>query len=406
MLLALAARSLRSMLMGKDASLPLTDLPRFAHEQLGLHGLMLSADLLAGRTRDDLARLRDASDRARCSCLVLLEETPQALAGADATPAAERIRRVMAAASLLGCNAAAVAVDAPDTDEALETVAQRFKVLMTEAEQRELNLLILPGSPTKGKGLTASPERLTELLKKIGGFRVGTMPDFAHAAQTDDMPGYLRRVTPYASAVLGTTMDFSALEGELDDERALVEHAGFDLAAAVEAIAAVGYDGAVGLDYTGSGDLALGLRRSREAFANALEGKTGPFSLVEDDEFDEEMDAAAVALLDAIFSDDDEDEEDADDQAQTKDTADKDADPDPDADADPDTDDDQDKPAASAEAKASKKTTSKAGSAAARKTTKKTGKKTTKKTAKKSSEQPDDAPEGQSEPSSDEGASP
>ncbi|MEQ8844891.1 MAG: TIM barrel protein [Phycisphaerales bacterium] len=404
MLLALAARSLRSMLMGKDASLPLTDLPRFAHEQLGLHGLMLSADLLAGRTRDDLARLRDASDRARCSCLVLLEETPQALAGADATPAAERIRRVMAAASLLGCNAAAVAVDAPDTDEALETVAQRFKVLMTEAEQRELNLLILPGSPTKGKGLTASPERLTELLKKIGGFRVGTMPDFAHAAQTDDMPGYLRRVTPYASAVLGTTMDFSALEGELDDERALVEHAGFDLAAAVEAIAAVGYDGAVGLDYTGSGDLALGLRRSREAFANALEGKTGPFSLVEDDEFDEEMDAAAVALLDAIFSDDDEDEEDADDQAQTKDTSDKDADPD--ADADPDTDDDQDKPAASAEAKTSKKTTSKAGSAAARKTTKKTGKKTTKKTAKKSSEQPDDAPEGQPEPSSDEGASP
>lgn len=392
------------MLMGKDASLPLTDLPRFAHEQLGLHGLMLSADLLAGRTRDDLARLRDASDRARCSCLVLLEETPQALAGADATPAAERIRRVMAAASLLGCNAAAVAVDAPDTDEALETVAQRFKVLMTEAEQRELNLLILPGSPTKGKGLTASPERLTELLKKIGGFRVGTMPDFAHAAQTDDMPGYLRRVTPYASAVLGTTMDFSALEGELDDERALVEHAGFDLAAAVEAIAAVGYDGAVGLDYTGSGDLALGLRRSREAFANALEGKTGPFSLVEDDEFDEEMDAAAVALLDAIFSDDDEDEEDADDQAQTKDTSDKDADPD--ADADPDTDDDQDKPAASAEAKTSKKTTSKAGSAAARKTTKKTGKKTTKKTAKKSSEQPDDAPEGQPEPSSDEGASP
>lgn len=392
------------MLMGKDASLPLTDLPRFAHEQLGLHGLMLSADLLAGRTRDDLARLRDASDRARCSCLVLLEETPQALAGADATPAAERIRRVMAAASLLGCNAAAVAVDAPDTDEALETVAQRFKVLMTEAEQRELNLLILPGSPTKGKGLTASPERLTELLKKIGGFRVGTMPDFAHAAQTDDMPGYLRRVTPYASAVLGTTMDFSALEGELDDERALVEHAGFDLAAAVEAIAAVGYDGAVGLDYTGSGDLALGLRRSREAFANALEGKTGPFSLVEDDEFDEEMDAAAVALLDAIFSDDDEDEEDADDQAQAKDTADKDADPD--ADADPDTDDDQDKPETSAEAKTSKKTTSKAGSAAARKTTKKTGKKTTKKTAKKSSEQPDDAPEGQSEPSSDEGASP
>ncbi len=311
MLLALAARSLRSMLVGKDASLPLTDLPRFAHEQLGLHGIMLSADLLAGRTRDDLARLRDSADRARCSCLVLLEEAPQKLAAADASAADERIRRVMAAASLLGCNAAGVAIDAPDTAAALEQVSERLKALMAEAEQREINLLILPG---RGAGLTASPDRLTELLKKVGGFRVGTMPDFAEAAQAQDMAAYLRRVTPYASAVLGSTLGFKSLDGALDDERAIVEHEGFDLAAAVEAIAAVGYDGAVGLDYRGPGDVRMGLRRSREGFANALAGKTGPFSLVQDDEeFDDEMDAAAAALLDAIFSDSDEEEDDEDD---------------------------------------------------------------------------------------------
>lgn len=298
------------MLVGKDASLPLTDLPRFAHEQLGLHGLMLSADLLAGRTRDDLTRLRDAADRARCACLVLMEEAPQKLAAADASAAAERIRRVMAAASLLGCNSAAVAIDAPDSPEALETVAERFKVLMGEAEQRELNLLILPGPlPSAGSkaSLTGSPERLTELLKKIGGFRVGTMPDFAHAAHAEDMPGYLRRVTPYASAVLGTTLGFSAVEGDLDDERAFVEHAGFDLSAAIEAITAVGFDAAVGLDYRGPGDLRMGLRRSREGFEHAMAGNKGPFSLVHEEEFDDEMDAAAAALLDAIFSDDDED---------------------------------------------------------------------------------------------------
>ena len=314
MLLALAARSLRPMLAGKDASLPLTDLPRFAHEQLGLHGLMLSADLLAGRTRDDLSRLRDAADRARCSCLVLLEEDPQKLAAADATAAAERIRRVMAAASLLGCNAASVAIDAPDTPEALETVAERFKVLMAEAEQRELNLLIMPSS-NKKPGLTSSPDRLTELLKKIGGFRVGTMPDFAHAAEAEDPPAYLRKVTPYASAVLGSTLGFKVIEGEADDERAIVEHQGYDLAAAVEAIAAVGYDGAVGLDYHGEGDLRMGLRRSREGFSLAMEGKGGPFSLVHDEEeFDDEMDAAAAALLDAILSDDGGDDDEDDDE--------------------------------------------------------------------------------------------
>lgn len=374
MLLALAARSLRSMLAGKDASLPLTDLPRFAHEQLGLHGLMLSADLLAGRTRDDLSRLRDAADRARCSCLVLLEEDPQKLAAADASAAAERIRRVMAAASLLGCNAASVAVDAPDSPEALEIVAERFKALMGEAEQRELNLLIMPGS-SKRPGLTSSPDRLTELLKKIGGFRVGTMPDFAHAAEAEDPPAYLRKVTPYASAVLGSTLGFKVIEGELDDERAIVEHQGYDLAAAIEAIAAVGYDGAVGLDYHGEGDLRMGLRRSREGFALAMEGKGGPFSLVQDEEeFDDEMDAAAAALLDAILSDDggDDDEGEDDDEGDSGDAVDRDSD-------DDDAAADDAAPAEPAPTKTSKKTT------------KKPAKKTTKKTAKKASDDGDEA---------------
>lgn len=381
MLLALAARSLRPMLAGKDASLPLTDLPRFAHEQLGLHGLMLSADLLAGRTRDDLSRLRDAADRARCSCLVLLEEDPQQLAAADASAAAERIRRVMAAASLLGCNAASVAVDAPDSPEALEIVAERFKALMGEAEQRELNLLIMPGS-SKKPGLTSSPDRLTELLKKIGGFRVGTMPDFAHAAEAEDPPAYLRKVTPYASAVLGSTLGFKVVEGELDDERAIVEHQGYDLAAAVEAIAAVGYDGAVGLDYHGQGDLRMGLRRSREGFVLAMEGKGGPFSLVHDEEeFDDEMDAAAAALLDAILSDDggEDDEGEDDDEGDADEAADRDSGDDEDDAAAPDDD-------ASAQP-APKKTNKKS----AKKTTKKPAKKTSKKTAKKATDDGDEA---------------
>lgn len=381
MLLALAARSLRSMLVGKDASLSLTDLPRYAHEQLGLHGLMLSADLLAGRTRDDLARLRDSADRARCSCLVLLEETPQKLAAADASAAEERIRRVMAAASLLGCNAAGVALDAPDTPDALDQVSERLKRLMGEAEQREINLLIMPGP--LGKGLTSSPERLTELLKKIGGFRVGTMPDFADAAKAEDMPAYLRKVTPYASAVLGSTLGFKALDGELADERALIEHDGFDLAAAVEAIAAVGYDGAVGLDYRGPGDLSMGLRRSREGFALAMDGKGGPFSLVqEEEEFDEEMDAAAAALLDAIFNDENEEEEDdAEDEESPKGRTDDDDD---DA-AAGDDEDGAPQPATTTK----KNTTKKAASDTAEPAPKK---KTTKKTTKKSTAKADPEP--------------
>lgn len=405
MLLALAARSLRSMLVGKDASLTLTDLPRYAHEHLGLHGLMLSADLLAGRSRDDLARLRDAADRARCSCLVLLEETPQALAAADTSAADQRIRRVLAAASVLGCNAAGVAIDAPDNLQALDRVAEGLKALMGEAEQREINLLILPG---KGPGLTATPERLTELLKRVGGFRVGTMPDFADAAKAADMSAYLRRVTPYASAVLGTTLGFAAVDGEIDDERAFVEHTGYDLSAAVEAIAAVGYDAAVGLDYRGPGDPGLGLRRSREGFLHALSGEKTPFTLVHDDEFDDEMDAAAAALLDAIFSDDDEEDEDAQAPASAPrkptlddlddDLDDPDSGPDigPDSEPEPAADDPASTPAARTPGtKAAQKTSKKKTAAKPARTT---SKKTTPKTKTKAKAQDEPEPEPESEP--------
>jgi hypothetical protein len=294
----------------------------------------------------------------------------------------------MAAASLLGCNAAGVAIDAPDTPQALDLVSERLKGLMAEAEQREINLLVMPGPVGTGKSLTSSPERLTELLKKVGGFRVGTMPDFADAARAPDMPAYLRKVTPYASAVLGSTLGFKSVDGELDDERALVEHEGFDLAAAVEAIAAVGYDGAVGLDYHGPGDLHMGLRRSREGFMLAMEGKGGPFSLVHDEEeFDEEMDAAAAALLDAIFSDEaEEEEEDDDDDAAAKKKAA--ADDEDDAAAD----DDLAIPATTTKKKTTRKAAKKSldgdGSAP-----KKTTKKTTRKTSKKPTSQPDPEPD-------------
>jgi hypothetical protein len=215
MLLTLNASCLRGQLLGQPGksqpTLALADLPQHTREVLGLGGLNLTTDLLVGADRRKLEAFRERADRAGCPCLLLIEAQAQNLGTTDAAAAEaaiERMHRVIQAAQILSCTAAAMKVEAPDDDNAMQLVWQRLRKIVDRAERLELNLLI---SPTRG--LTAKPERMTDLIKKVGGFRIGTLPDFQFAVEAagsdDEAVTYLRRITPYASAVLASTLDFS-----------------------------------------------------------------------------------------------------------------------------------------------------------------------------------------------------
>ena len=65
---------------------------------------------------------------------------------------------------------------------------------------------------------------MTELIKKIGGFRVGTFPDFEAAMQADDPAAYLRKLVPYASVVCATTVSLTPPETMPDRDPAESEH--------------------------------------------------------------------------------------------------------------------------------------------------------------------------------------
>lgn len=263
----------------------LTEVPKVVREEFGLSGLNISTSLLKGADRTALAGFRDAADRAGCACLVLIEP-PINLAAT--TPkkgeqAEERISRLVEAASLLGCNSLALGISGPDSDEAFETAGDRLRIAAEKAERRELNILI---SPTEG--LTESPDRVSELIKSVGGFRIGTYPDFETAAKTEDPIGYLRRLAPYAWAVSASTLDFiepeekpadaEPVESTGDEELdALLEqladppkHVPYDIEAMVAAVASVGYDGTLAIDYRGDAG-TLGIRHSCEALEAAIE---------------------------------------------------------------------------------------------------------------------------------------
>ncbi len=260
MLLTLAIRSLRTLLSKDSAArLTLLEVPEFAIKQLTLRGLNVHASMLAGRSLQELDRLRDRADKSGCPFLVLVEDNPLPFTDSDRAQreaAAERVRRLAVASSRLGCNALALQCEATDTPQEFEMTAEALKSLMPAIERQELNVLLEPHT-----GLTEKPERLTDLIKRIGGWRIGSLPDFGHAAACGDPVDVLRKLAPYAGVVHATVQGFSR-NGK---------HKGYDLAQCVAAIRSVGFLNTLAIDYVGNGDPIPNIERARAILQEAID---------------------------------------------------------------------------------------------------------------------------------------
>jgi hypothetical protein len=239
-LLTLSAGSVRPLLAARDPRCPtIFAVPQFVATDLELRGLNLPTDMLKGFGLAEIEKLRDEADRAHCPVLLLTEEAPIDFVhrtGPTWVAALDRLRRLGTAANRLGCPSIAVRIQAVDTDEAFESTAIGVKVALKELDKFELNLLIAPS-----EGLTFDAGRLTDLIKKIGGFRIGSYPSFAHAHATGDLEKTLRKLAPYAPAIAASVRGFDA-DGK---------HDGFSLAECIESVRSVGYGNTLALDFVG-----------------------------------------------------------------------------------------------------------------------------------------------------------
>jgi len=148
-------------------------------------------------------------------------------------------------------------------------------------------------------GLTAEPERLTDLIKKVGGFRIGTFPDFEAASKAPDPLAYLKKVTPYASAITAAVVRFKP--GKKPGEWV---HEPFDLWAYAGVVRAVGYTGTLALDSRGDQDPVENIKRAK-ALLESVVGPSAQDEPTDDEELlgPEDSDAAREG------SDDDGEEE-------------------------------------------------------------------------------------------------
>lgn len=262
MLLTLCTGSLSNRI-GRNgkAAMTMLDVPAFTIRELKLHGLNILASNLAGWSLEDLDKLRDKADKAACPCLVLIGDTPLPLGSENddaAAAAADRVRRLAAAASRLGCNAIALRCEAPDTTDAFDLTAQAVKDVMPSVERLELNVLLAPHS-----GLTQTTEKLTSLIKRIGGFRIGSLPSFGAAAESGqgDPTEGLRKLAPYAGSIQATVEGFTK-KGT---------HKSYDLAKCVASIRSVGFLNTLAIDYQGEGDPVPVIEAARDVLQAAID---------------------------------------------------------------------------------------------------------------------------------------
>lgn len=258
MLLIFSAATYRASIKSSRRKLQLGDLPKLAREEFNLSGLLITTDLLAGWDMPDIDNLRMLADKTACPCLALVEPDPHDLGLRDNGKAArsiDRIQRVLLAAHRMGCSAVGFRIAGPNDSAATDRLVNRLKVVVSEAEKLDVNFLL-----AMARGPTETAEGLIDIIKRVGGFRIGALADFQDAGAADDPADTIRRLAPYGPLVIASSIEFN-------DEGV---HARYDLNKCAGALADVGYDGSIAIEYRGARSIEQCVAWTRQAVENAL----------------------------------------------------------------------------------------------------------------------------------------
>jgi hypothetical protein len=251
-LLTLAIQSLNPLIeAGKQDIL---DIPKITSEKLELRGVMIDAKHLSGWTMESYDTFRNNADKAKSPCLLVRDNTPMDLLGSSEM-SMERIQRLSVAANRLGCNAIAITPVFPENQNEVDLIVEQIRTSMQGVERLELNLLLQPC-----EGMSSDPDQHIEIIKQIGGFRIGALPTFESAGATGDGIEALRKLAPYAGGIVA---DFPNGRGKKK----------IDLVEGLKAVLEVGYSNTIALNYTGKGNVMKEISKVVKTLQSHLEIK-------------------------------------------------------------------------------------------------------------------------------------
>ena len=233
LLLTLAIQSLNPLI--ESGSQDILEVPNLVSEKLNLRGVMIDAKHLSGWGQDSYDCFRNNGDKAKSPCLLVRDNTFMDLIGAQEA-SRERIQRLSVAANRLGCNAISITPTFPSDKNTHDHIVGQLREAMVDVERLELNLLLQPC-----EGLSSDPDELIEIIKQIGGFRIGALPTFSAASATGDGLEALRKLAPYAGGIVA---DFPTGRGKKN----------IDPVEGLKAVREVGYSNTVAINYLGKGN--------------------------------------------------------------------------------------------------------------------------------------------------------
>lgn len=250
LLLTLAIQSLNPLI--KDGKQDVLEVPSVVSERLDLRGVMVDAEHLSGWELDSYDKFRNNADKAKSPCLLVRDNTTTDFIG-SCKESRERIQRLSIAANRLGCNAIAITPTFPDDSKAVNQIVEQLRDAMVGVERLELNLLLQPC-----QGFTSDPDQLIEIIKQIGGFRIGALPTFAFAGATGDGLVALQKLAPYAGGIVA---DFPTGRGK--------KHV--DPVEGLRAVCEVGYSNTIAINYVGKGDALKEINKVAKKMRSFLE---------------------------------------------------------------------------------------------------------------------------------------
>lgn len=256
MQLIVTSRSLQHVKRAKQGPLTPIEMPDFVAEELGLKGLSFNSGALRGLSITQLEAIRDRADRARCPVLSVTQDNPLDFV-TDPPAAIDRVTKLGLAASKIGAPAVAVEVADFPADQ-VDKAAANVKRSLIAIERFDAHLLLRPG-----QGYLSDPQRIAEFIKRIGGFRIGSIPSFEHAAGTADALDTLRRLAPYAQALVASVKSLPKSGA----------HTAWPLAECLEAVIDVGYENPVAIDYLGKADPVGAIERARDVFLGLIDAE-------------------------------------------------------------------------------------------------------------------------------------
>ncbi|TWU26924.1 Xylose isomerase-like TIM barrel [Novipirellula galeiformis] len=247
----------------RDASKGITnlDFPRITKEEFGIDGVEYVNQFFKDKAKDSkyLGELKGRCNDVGVKSLLIMVDGEGHLGDPNEDKrkqAVENHYQWVEAAKFLGCHSIRVnAASGGSYTEQLDRAADGLRQLSEFAAPHDINVIV-----ENHGGLSSNAAWLAVVIERVGMDNCGTLPDFGNFYITrGENPDVFNRyhgvqaLMPYAKAVSAKTHEF-------DDQG---NETATDYERMMKIVVAHGYHGYVGIEFEGSGDEYVGIRKSK-----------------------------------------------------------------------------------------------------------------------------------------------